>query len=352
MTKHRDKKATIEINGRVYDPRTGIEIGGNTAIKPRPQKTSIDGFMGSKPGRIRTAPTPVPHSPKPAREHPGPKHAKRQVARSQTLLRSVVSKPPTKETQTHEAPASSLRQHSLRRQKIAKTTPKSRHINKFNDAYATSAVPTTSRHLPVAEQRKRPVQPLSTETKAAASDSKHTTIKDFEQAIQNATSHLEAMPKKSRRKLKATRARFALVSASAVLLLGFFAWQNTPNLQMRLAASRANIAASLPAYSPAGFGVDGNVQTEPGKVTVSFQSRTDDKTFRIIQQASDWNTQALYANYVLPSPQSSQMYTDKDKTIYLFESSGATWVDNGIWYRIEGTAELTSEQLQRIASSL
>jgi hypothetical protein len=352
MTKHRDKKATIEINGRVYDPRTGVEIGGNTVIKPRGQKTSIDGFMGNKSARIRPAPTPAPHSPKPAREHPGPKQTKRQVARSQTLLRSVVSKPEAKETRAHESPTSPLHQHSLRRQKIAQTTPKSRHINKFNDSYATSAVPTTSRHLPVAEQQKRPAQHLSAKTKAVASDNRHTTIKDFEQAIQNATSHLEAMPKKSKRKLKATKARVALVSASAVLLFGFFAWQNTPNLQMRLAASRANIPASLPAYSPAGFGIDGNVQTEPGKVTVSFQSRTDDKAFRIIQQASDWNTQALYANYVLPSPQSSQIYTDDNKTIYLFESSGATWVDNGIWYRIEGTAELTSEQLQRIASSL
>src|SRR5690606_28474246 len=101
---------------------------------------------------------------------------------------------------------------------------------------------------------------------------KTNSIADFEKAVQNAQSHLEKLPKRHNKKLKATKLNIAFVSLAAVLLLGFFAWQNMPNLQMRLAASRANIDTHLPGYSPAGYGIAGGIKAEPGKVSVSFKS--------------------------------------------------------------------------------
>ena len=359
MTKHNRIKTTIEINGKVYDPRTGRQVGGSNIIKPTVARQSIDGVSGVSPishkPAVKPAPKPASHH-KVTKQRPAPKHAKRQVSKSQTLVRTGLSKPTPKHHASNNKTVESVIQNNLiNRAERAKKIQKSRLVQRFNmQAEPAPTVPKKYQPMPVAKPRKQHPQTkhLSATNQHIAKHSKNT-INDFEEAVQNATSHLEKMPKKSRKsrlKPKASKANIAMASIAAVLLVGFFAWQNTPNLQMRLAASRASIPASLPGYSPAGYGIKGGIQSEPGKVTVSFQSRTDDKSFSITEQASDWNDDTLYANYV--EPREGQIYESNDKKIYLIDNSNATWVENGIWYRIEGSSDLTTDQLQRIANSL
>jgi hypothetical protein len=356
MAKHKHGKTTIEINGKLYDPRTGRQVGGGNIIRPTAPRQSIDGVIGA--GQ-------TPHKPSAPQHHtaahhkttrPPAKHAKRQVAKSQTLVRKGLEKPAVKPHPTHnKTPESLLHEALLKRQARARQIQKNRLVQRFN-MQAEPAPKVTPQHkpLPVATQRHHSSQPLPSIRQHHSKPLRQNTIQDFEEALKNATSHMEKPPKKSRKRIlpKATKLNVTFVSLTVLLLSGFFAWQSMPNLQMRLAASRANVDARLPAYSPVGYDADSGIISEPGKVTVSFTSNIDDQYFNLSQEASGWNSEALYANYVLPRDDSNQVLSSEDKEIYLFDDSTATWVDNGIWYRIEGTADLTTEQLQRIANSL
>lgn len=120
---------------------------------------------------------------------------------------------------------------------------------------------------------------------------------------------------------------------------------------MRVAAARSGVSAQLPGYHPAGFSAANGIKSEPGKVTVAFKSNTNDKQFSVTQQASNWSSDSLLSNHVLASKQPFQTYQDAGITVYISNNSSATWVNGGIWYRIDGDATLTSDQLLRIANS-
>jgi hypothetical protein len=46
------------------------------------------------------------------------------------------------------------------------------------------------------------------------------------------------------------------------------------------------------------------------------------------------------------------IFQQKGLTIYMYDGSHATWVNQGVWYTIEGDSLLDTEQLLRIATSL
>jgi hypothetical protein len=171
--------------------------------------------------------------------------------------------------------------------------------------------------------------------------------------LQDANSHLQK-PVKSHRKTSKRKRLMSLTAASLamVLLAGFFAFQNVPNLTMRYAAARAGVRASLPGYQPSGFAFNDHIQYSPGAITISFKSNTDDRTFNITQKSSNWNSEALKNNYVATTGDSVQTYEDKGRTIYLYGDSNATWVNGGVWYNIEGASRLSSDQLIKIATSM
>jgi hypothetical protein len=121
---------------------------------------------------------------------------------------------------------------------------------------------------------------------------------------------------------------------------------------MKVAAARAGFSASMPGYSPSGFAFKGPVQYSAGQVVVSFKSNTDDRNFKLTQQTSSWSSDSLLNNYVAAGGKEYQTYQDRGRTIYIYDGSNATWVNGGVWYQIEGNADLSSDQLVRIASSL
>jgi hypothetical protein len=121
---------------------------------------------------------------------------------------------------------------------------------------------------------------------------------------------------------------------------------------MRVASTRAGFAAEMPGYKPAGFSFKGPIAYQAGRVSVTFKSNTDDRQFTLTQSSSNWNSDALLANYVASEKKQYQTYLDKGRTLYIYDNSNASWVDNGIWYQIEGDSSLTTDQLIRIASSL
>lgn len=146
--------------------------------------------------------------------------------------------------------------------------------------------------------------------------------------------------------------RLAAASLAVLVLIGFFVYQNVPSLSMRLAASRAGVDAQLPGYAPAGFSQDKLVSYSPGKVTINFHSNTDSREFKLVQQVSNWNSQALADNFLAAKSKQYQTYQASGKTIYIFDGSNATWVNGGVWYQIEGHSSLSSDQILKIANSI
>lgn len=121
---------------------------------------------------------------------------------------------------------------------------------------------------------------------------------------------------------------------------------------MKLAASRSGVNGSLPSYQPAGFSLNGAVAYRPGQITINYKSNSDDRGFKVNQSASQWDSKTLLDDFVAINRNDYQTIQDKGKTVYIYDNNNATWVDSGIWYRIEGDSSLSSEQLLRIASSL
>lgn len=182
----------------------------------------------------------------------------------------------------------------------------------------------------------------------------------FQTAIEQADSHTQPRLKKAKvhhRVAKKLHVSPRLVSFAAVTLMvlgvgGVLAYQNYPELSMRVAATRAGFGASLPSYQPAGFAMAGAIKYAPGEVTLNYKSHTDERSFDVIQKNSGWDSAALLENYVVPTGKPYQTFQSGGRTIYIYDSNKATWVDGGVWYNIDGKTNLSSDQLLRIANSL
>lgn len=360
-------KNFIEINGKKYDAVTGtlLQESGQPIKKPvttvhHAQNSGVvDGFVRRQKPTVNRAVA------QPAVKHP---------QKSSTLMRHAVHKPNSVVSKVKAEKPVIQKSHlgtSVRRTETAMHTPKSTHINKFEEpAHRSSVVRTIQPGLSVKPQPASHEEHLATHKPASLSQHQqqaHTTRsaaaeKMITAALANAHSHETAEPdtkvtrKRSRlmKKLGVSKRTLSISSASLafVLLAGFFAIQNVPNLSMRVAATRAGFEASMPGYKPAGFSFKGPIKYSPGEVRVAYASNTDTRTYEVKQKASNWNSDALLANFVVAEGKQYQTFLDRGRTLYIYDKSNATWVDDGVWYQIEGESNMTTDQLIRIASSI
>ncbi len=150
------------------------------------------------------------------------------------------------------------------------------------------------------------------------------------------------------------KARLASISAlglSVLLVGGYIAYLNAPNLAVRIAASRSGVEAALPGYSPNGYRYSGPITYRPGSVVVNFRS-DDGQRYAITQEESNWDSRSLLENVVARRDDNYRTFQEKGLTVYIYDGSNAAWVNDGIRYNVEGTASLQPEQLLRIAASL
>lgn len=141
-------------------------------------------------------------------------------------------------------------------------------------------------------------------------------------------------------------------SLAIILLAGYFTYINLPNISVRVAAAQAGINASYPSYQPAGYGIRGPVAYENGEVAINFQSVTNPSHFTINQSKSGWDSSALLDNYIIPQSNNNYAsYNDNGLTIYVYDNNAA-WVNGGILHTIEGDADLSGDQIRRIATSM
>lgn len=337
-----EPKNFIEINGNKYDADTGrlLEAAVEKSFVKPVSARSVDGFVKVKVSQPAEATVPS----KAAREHAKPSnHVDRKPQKSATLMRPAVKKPDHK-VDNHDKKVVAPKvtpgvPHS--RIKRAEQTKLSDKITRFKPNQISSTI----------EKRVAPLKVVKMHQAHPQAKSKEDFVTHFEKAIEDATSHLEEFvgPKNKKK-----RNKLAIVTISLAVLLagGVVLYQAVPATKVRVAGTKAGFSASLPSYSPAGFGLDGSVKATSGEVSLSYKSRTDDKNYNIKQTPSDWNSDSLVNNFLLPANKEFQTFDSNGTTIYVYDGSNATWVSGGIWYVLEGNANLTSDQLLRIASGL
>lgn len=357
----KQNQATIEINGKRYDARTGqlLSAGAvsHASHKAKPQTPKPHAAQPIAPAKRARAGGDITRS-------AGTSVAHRQPSRSHTLMRRAVKKP-TAAPKTSQAKAHTtagqqtththntiprIQHFDAARHDRSKSVQQSKLVSKFHNS--------SSAHHPISPEpavqeriEHLPVRPAPAHSKPSAVESV------LERGLRNAQSHTETFKpehkaKKSSRKKKSRVASYAAGTLAAVLLFGFISYQNIPNLSVRYAAARSGVQASLPGYKPAGFALSNRIHYNPGQITINFSSNTDDRAFSITQRQTAWNSEALESNYVDEKSDHVQKYEDRGRTIYLYDGNNATWVNGGVWYDIQGNSQLNSDQLIRIATSM
>ncbi|MDB5185497.1 MAG: hypothetical protein JWL85_20 [Candidatus Saccharibacteria bacterium] len=292
-----------------------------------------------------------------------------KTEKSKTLMRTVVKKPvdikvhaksasSSPVVNTAQAAASSVGAKRLNplREIRAQQILKSNFISKFGEDNQSKS----HKSAPIIPVAPAPEHRIVEHAAAKTPETPAIVHNPFQSAIDNAKSHEQPLHKKSSlshrasKKLRVHKTVFNVgVSVIAIAIIGgYFVYNNIPNLAMRVAATRAGVPGNMPSYRPSGFALRGPVQYQPGLVAVQFKSNTDDRNFSLTQRTSNWNSETLLDSFVATDRRQYQTYQDKGKTIYIYGGSNATWVDNGVWYQIEGKSALNSEQLLRIAGSL
>jgi hypothetical protein len=330
---------TIRLNGKLYDASTGkIVSSADQARHSVHRHTAKDVHSRTQSAKtlMRSAvKKPVIRVSAPKRSH----------ASSPAAVTSPIATP-TSIYQSREARAKRISQSHL--------------IRRFNSTYnQRPGVATRSEALSV---RPAPAAPITHHTTPPVIDLAPSSEANFFASALNGAKAVRTEPTHHKEKLrshmakpKRTKAKAITITASIMSVMvfgGFFLWQNSSNVEFRMAASRAGIQASLPKYRPSGFSMTGPVEFAPGQVKVSFSSGGDERKFSITQQSSSWNSDALKETVSAAAPGGYETRQTKGKTVYIFNGSNATWVDGGIWYQIESNSGLDTSQLLNIAASM
>lgn len=349
-------KNVITLNGQLYDATTGRMVGEASA-----KKTAVRPHTGVSVDGVRRA-----HPTKPAHAiHKTPQPAK-------TLMRSAVKKPKMHVAQ-HSLPSRSTAQPIPRisqgasleaeRLKRAAEIAKSKLVQRFDFSPPPSI---KARHTQVevkpaphiSQHHVSPVVPVAEPPIPAPSPSESV----IQKALANASSHQQ--PKVKAHKVKRShriakklhikpKTLHAFGTALIVLsIVGVIGYANAGAIQVKIAATRAGVAAKTPGYEPAGFGLSSAISPQPGEVTIDYKSNSDDRAFKVSQSNSSWNSETLLQNFINAQNRTYQTFQNNGKTIFVYDNGNATWVDGGVWYKIEGNSSLNSDQLLRLAGSL
>ncbi len=344
------RRNIITLNGNRYDAVTGELLDdsqSSRAVKKPTSGPSIDGFVSKK--------QPV-HSAREAH------HIARQSLKSKTLMRSAVPKP-VKKTVNNDSSDVTIKKNiafDVTREKRSQDVARSSLISKFG-----TEMKKITQYSPIAvtdhpeqnhkETKSAPVKAHNLTPKPPSNKHSH-----IENVINKSDSHHNQKTKKPTRRHKIAKKlkispsllNVSMVVMTVLVLGGYFAYNNVPNLAMRVASTRSGIPGSMPKYQPNGYALDGPLQYKAGQIIISYGSNSDDRSYSVTEKNSDWNSDALLENHVATSNRSYQTFQEKGKTIYIYDSDSASWVDNGIWYEINGNSSLNTDQVIRIANSL
>ena len=141
--------------------------------------------------------------------------------------------------------------------------------------------------------------------------------------------------------------------AVIALLVGFFGYSAVPELSIRTASRQVGFSAGIPSYKPTGFSLNRSVEHTNGMVKISYISNTDNRYYTMTQSKYQDNQEGLNQQTLESGTSNYQIEEVKGLKIYIHnDGTQASWVNKGVWYTIEGTANLSNFQFTKIASSL
>lgn len=291
-------------------------------------------------------------------------HLHQGAQRSQTLMRSVVKKPPAAQASRlshHLKPKKGGLGMDIGRASRAKSLLKSPKISRYSPppAHSESAKPKAA--PTVAASAATPVKVMNTAPRPlpsmVTSASHYRLERLLDHALASADAHKQLL--RGQRKRSGWRSfwrvpRWASLSILTVAVLttaGYAAWQNLPQLSLRLAAMRSEVSATVPSYSPSGYDFSGPAAVKDSAVLITYKSAEDAaQNYTISQQASKWDSTTLLSNFVNPADQNYQTSQVNGKTVYIYgDGRKAAWVSDGKLYNITSNANIDSEQLLKIA---
>ena len=176
-----------------------------------------------------------------------------------------------------------------------------------------------------------------------------------QQAISEAlnTPSVKTSHKKSFFKRKSKIINIFSICIIVLIIAGYFAYINMPNISVKIASAQAGIKATYPEYCPDGYSMDGSVSYADNQVTINFRANTGNSKFAIKQSKSSWDSSAVKMQINKESNNQTNETKEGGLTIYTYnDNSNAAWVNGGILYTITGDARLSGEQIRHIATSL
>ncbi|MCA9333091.1 hypothetical protein KDA00_04440 [Candidatus Saccharibacteria bacterium] len=340
------------LNGNRYDATTGelLTVDSDSSSKTTKKSSNIDGIV--KPTKT--------YSRKKAQQ------ISRPTIKSKTLMRKGLPKPSVssdvKTSSVQPITKNNLTGSKLRESRAMRIS-QSKLISKFGNE-----VKKITKYSPISIVEPPNIKTDSQGSENEANPNNLSKISDnvlhsksnFKENILSSTSHRANKKKKTFKSHKIAKKlrvsprvlNISLIAFSLLILGGYFAYNNVPNLAMKLASTRSGISGTMPDYQPNGFALDGPLKYQAGQIVISFKSNSDDRSYKVTERNSEWNSDTLLQNHVAANRRPYQTFQDKGKTIYIYDGDSASWVDNGIWYEISGNSSLSTDQVLRIASSL
>lgn len=292
----------------------------------------------------------------------------RGAQRSKTLVRSAVSKPAAPKPKPNSLfvnPSSRVQASKVNGSRAfrAKSTSKNTKVRRFGGFSSVSRAKQTPAPSPPTPKpaATAPSAPSREVMPSMVTSVSHQHLERLlDQALHRADAHKKALqgklPGRSWRRRVLDAPRWASLGTAfliVVVLGAFFAWQNVPQVSMRLASTKSSVNASVPDYTPPGFSFAGPIQYTDGSVTIDFKANSDSaRNFKITQEKSTETSPSLAAN-TLADDSSVQTSQVNGTTVYIYgEQNHATWVNHGVRYTIQDNAKLDTEQILKIADSL
>lgn len=329
---------TIVLNGKQYNAHTGELLDNAKPAKSQPKSVkTIDGFAKQD------------NSPEKSTRHATVRHRTashsiqhHKAQRSHTLMRAVVKQPkiipPTTAKQLPHV-LSGPTTYDVHREARAKAITKSTLITKYGPLAVHK--PSSTKHS-TSRQHHTPKSEISAISGAV------------DEAVASEQYKLTStLPQPIKRRRKGHKVMNAVaVMAVIVLIVGFVVVKNVPDISLRIASSRSGVVGVIPEYRPTGFVLSDSINYSPGQLMLDYHSDNNDRNFTVIQSKTSWNDNDLLANFITNNHNTYQTYRDHGRLIFIYGDSNATWIQNGVWYRIVGNAQLSSDQLLRIAASM
>jgi hypothetical protein len=299
-----------------------------------------------------------------------------RAQRSQTLMRTAVKKPalnlakavanspkkPDIQSRTNHVDSSRL----ARVQSIDKNN-KVRRFGHGVNAQAPKAAHAQKAEVGEVMPRKNEAKPSSTaaeSTRPLPSMVTSVSHQNLERMLDEALTRADAHKRSKRGQMhdqsivqKIMNApRWLSIGTSAVILVllaSYIAMNRVPSVAVRVAATKAHIKAQVPAYIPSGFSFVGPVKYTEGSVSIKFKANdSSNREFTVKQTGSKMSNKSL-EDKIVPKDTQVQTSVVNGNTVYIYgQGNDAAWVNNGIQYTIADGANLNSDQLLKIASSL